>query len=95
MIEGKKIVVVLPAYNAASTLEATYREIPPIVDEIILVDDASSDDTVALAEKLGIKHIIRHEKNRGYGGNQKTCYKAALSLGAYSSYGCYNSKWTL
>lgn len=82
MIEGKKIVVVLPAYNAASTLEATYREIPPIVDEIILVDDASSDDTVALAEKLGIKHIIRHEKNRGYGGNQKTCYKAALSLGA-------------
>lgn len=82
MIDGKKIVVVLPAYNAAQTLEATYREIPAIVDEIILVDDASNDHTVAVAKKLGIRHIIQHRKNRGYGGNQKSCYKAALSLGA-------------
>jgi glycosyltransferase involved in cell wall biosynthesis len=83
MIEDKKIVVVLPAYNAASTLEKTYREIPfDIVDEIILVDDYSSDDTLRVAKQLGIKHIIGHEKNKGYGGNQKSCYNKALSLDA-------------
>ncbi|MCX7727731.1 MAG: glycosyltransferase, partial [Chitinispirillaceae bacterium] len=67
MIDGKKVVVVLPAYNAAQTLEATYREIPSIVDEIILVDDASKDETVALAKQSGSKHSIKHEKKRGYG----------------------------
>lgn len=83
MIEGKKIVVVLPAYNAAKTLEKTYREIPmDIVDEVVLVDDHSSDETTAVGKELGIKHIVRHPKNRGYGGNQKTCYHTALSLGA-------------
>lgn len=77
------MVVVLPAYNAARTLELTYREIPhDIVDEVVLVDDASSDETVAIACSLGIKHIVVHEKNRGYGANQKTCYRTALSLGA-------------
>jgi glycosyltransferase involved in cell wall biosynthesis len=83
MIKGKKIVVVLPAYNAEPTLEKTYQEIPfDIVDEVILVDDASSDKTLAEAKRLGIGHIIRHEKNKGYGGNQKTCYARALSLDA-------------
>lgn len=83
MINGKKVVIVLPAYNAGSTLEATYSEIPKdIVDEVILVDDASKDNTVELAHTLGIKHIIIHKKNRGYGGNQKTCYDKALSLDA-------------
>jgi glycosyltransferase involved in cell wall biosynthesis len=83
MINDKKVIVVLPAYNAAKTVEATYNEIPrPIVDEIIIVDDASSDDTVEIAKKIGIKHIIRHDRNRGYGGNQKTCYRKALELGA-------------
>lgn len=83
MLNGKKIVVVLPAYNAALTLEKTYQEIPfDIVDEVVLVDDASRDNTSEIASKLGIKHIIRHEKNKGYGGNQKTCYKKALELGA-------------
>ena len=83
MIEGKKVTVVLPAYNAGSTLEMTFSEIPEkIVDDIILVDDASSDNTVQLARSLGIKHVISHEKNRGYGGNQKTCYDKALSLGS-------------
>jgi glycosyltransferase involved in cell wall biosynthesis len=83
MIQGKKLVVVLPAYNAARTLESTYSEIPhDIVDEVVLVDDASADDTSALAAKLGIRHVIRHEKNRGYGGNQKTCYLKALELNA-------------
>lgn len=83
MINGKKIVVVLPAYNAAKTLEATYREIPfDIVDDVVLVDDASYDDTAEVASLLGIKHIIKHESNLGYGGNQKTCYKKALSLNA-------------
>ena len=83
MMNGRKVVVVLPAYNAASTLEQTYREIPlDIVDEVVLVDDASSDDTVALGKSLGIQHVIRHEDNKGYGGNQKSCYNKALDLGA-------------
>lgn len=82
MLRGKKIVVVLPAYNAALTLERTYREIPfDIVDEVVLVDDAGSDNTIEVGKQLGIKHIIRHEKNLGYGGNQKTCYNKALELG--------------
>jgi glycosyltransferase involved in cell wall biosynthesis len=74
---------VLPAYNAAKTLEKTYSEIPfDIVDDVILVDDASKDNTSQMAEKLGIKHIIKHEVNKGYGGNQKTCYNKALELNA-------------
>jgi len=82
MLNGKKIVVVLPAYNASKTLEKTYHEIPlEFVDEVVLVDDASRDDTAEVARKLGI-HTIVHEKNKGYGGNQKTCYRTALSLGA-------------
>ncbi len=83
MINGKKLVVVLPAYNAEQTLERTYLEIPfDIVDEVVLVDDASSDQTSALAKKLGICHIVQHEQNKGYGGNQKSCYQTALQLGA-------------
>lgn len=83
MLLGNKIVVVLPAYNAARTLERTYREIPAdVVDEVVLVDDRSADDTPALAKALGIEHVIEHDANRGYGGNQKTCYQAALALGA-------------
>ena len=83
MLLGNKIVVVLPAYNAARTLERTYREIPvDIVDDVVLVDDRSADDTLALARALGIKHAIQHDANRGYGGNQKTCYDTALGLGA-------------
>ncbi len=83
MINSKKIVVVLPAYNAENTLEATYKEIPfDIVDEVVLVDDASRDETVRKAEQLGITHVIRHENNKGYGGNQKSCYKKALELNA-------------
>jgi len=83
MLNGKKIVIVLPAYNAALTLERTYREIPmDIVDEVVLVDDNSKDDTVKVAQQLGIRHIIKHEANKGYGGNQKSCYKKALDLGA-------------
>ncbi len=83
MILGKKLVVVLPAYNAEKTLAQTYSEIPfDIVDEVVLVDDASRDDTVEIAKQLGIRHIIRHEYNKGYGGNQKTCYDTALALGA-------------
>jgi glycosyltransferase involved in cell wall biosynthesis len=82
MLDRKRITVVLPAYNAARTLQRTYAEIPQdIVDDVILTDDASADGTVALAEKLGI-HTIRHDRNRGYGGNQKTCYEAALARGA-------------
>jgi glycosyltransferase involved in cell wall biosynthesis len=81
MINEKSITVVLPAYNAAKTLQATYREIPfDIVDHVILVDDLSSDDTLRVAEELGISHIIRHEQNLGYGGNQKSCYRKALEL---------------
>ena len=83
MLKGKKICVVLPAYKAEETLEATYQEIPfDIVDEVVLVDDCSPDSTIEVAKKLGIQHIIRHEENRGYGGNQKSCYDKALSLGA-------------
>lgn len=83
MLNGKKICIVLPAYNAAETLEMTYAEIPfDIVDEVVLVDDASKDNTSEVGQRLGIKHIVRHEKNRGYGGNQKSCYDKALSLGS-------------
>ncbi len=83
MIDGKKIVVVMPAYNASATLTKTFKEIPfNIVDEVILVDDHSPDDTVRVAKELGIQHVIRHENNKGYGGNQKTCYKKALEIGA-------------
>lgn len=82
MLNGKRIVVVLPAYNAAKTLEMTYREIPfDFVDEVILVDDASRDETSAVARRLGIRTVI-HERNTGYGGNQKTCYRTALERGA-------------
>lgn len=81
MINNKIITVVLPAYNAEKTLEDTYNEIPfDIVDNVILVDDCSHDKTVELARKLGIQHIIVHCENKGYGGNQKTCYKKALEL---------------
>ena len=83
MIKSKKVVVVMPAYNASETLEKTYSEIPfPLVDEVILVDDHGSDNTFELAKKLGINHVIRHEYNKGYGGNQKTCYNKALELSA-------------
>jgi len=83
MIHGKKIVVVLPAYNAALTLKKTYEEIPfDIVDDVVLVDDCSKDNTVEVARGVGIKHVITHEKNKGYGGNQKTCYDKALELNA-------------
>ena len=82
MFNGKKVIVVMPAYRAALTLERTYREIPfDIVDDVILVDDASPDNTVEVAKELGIRHVIRHDKNKGYGGNQKTCYRKALELG--------------
>jgi glycosyltransferase involved in cell wall biosynthesis len=83
MFNNKKVVVVMPAYRAALTLERTYREIPfDLVDDVILVDDASPDNTAEVARKLGIQHVIRHDRNKGYGGNQKTCYAKALSLNA-------------
>lgn len=83
MIKGKKIVVVMPAYNAAKTLSQTFKEIPfDIVDEVVLTDDKSSDNTIEVAKQLGIKNVIVHEQNTGYGGNQKTCYNRALELGA-------------
>lgn len=83
MLKGKKIVVILPAYNAAKTLEKTYNEIPfDIVDDVVLVDDKSSDNTAELAREIGIKHVIVHEQNKGYGGNQKSCYNKALELDA-------------
>ena len=83
MLNGKKIVVVMPAYNAARTMERTYKEIPfEIIDDVVLVDDNSRDDTVAEGQRLGIRHIVKHEVNKGYGGNQKSCYKKALELGA-------------
>ena len=82
MIANRKICVVLPAYNAARTLEMTLHEVPPdVIDDIILVDDASTDDTLRLATKLGV-FAVRHDYNRGYGGNQKTCYRLALERGA-------------
>jgi glycosyltransferase involved in cell wall biosynthesis len=82
MLNGMKVVVVMPAYNARKTLEATYRDLPhDIVDTVLLTDDASTDTTVALARELGIRTLI-HAKNRGYGGNQKTCYGEALATGA-------------
>lgn len=82
MYKNKKVIVVLPAYNAAMTLEKTYNEIPfDLVDEVILCDDASKDHTVKVASELGIQHIIIHEKNKGYGGNQKSLYNKALELG--------------
>lgn len=82
MYKGKKVIAVLPAYNAALTLEKTYKEIPfDLVDEVILCDDASKDNTSELAKQIGIKHVIVHEKNKGYGGNQKSLYNKALELG--------------
>lgn len=83
MISNKKIVVVLPAYNASKTLKKTYDEIDfSIVDDVILVDDKSHDETVTVAQELGIKHIVEHESNKGYGGNQKSCYNKALEIDA-------------
>jgi glycosyltransferase involved in cell wall biosynthesis len=83
MINNRKVIVILPAYNAAGTLRQTFREIPfDIVDDVILTDDASTDETVLIAQSLGIEHIIRHDRNRGYGANQKSCYDYALQLGA-------------
>ena len=83
MIKGKKVVVVMPAYNAALTLEQTYKEIDfDIVDDVVLVDDNSPDNTVEVAKNLGIKYVIKHDRNKGYGGNQKSCYNKALEIGA-------------
>ena len=83
MILNQKLIIVLPAYNAAKTLKKTYQEIPfDIVDEVILVDDLSTDDTLEVAQELGIKHTIKHQSNLGYGANQKSCYNKALSLDA-------------
>lgn len=83
MYNNKKVVVVLPAYNAALTMGKTIREIPfDVVDELVLVDDNSTDNSIEVAENLGIKHIIRHTENKGYGGNQKSCYDKALELNA-------------
>ncbi len=83
MYKNKKVVVVLPAYNAARTLRQTYNEIPfDIVDEVILCDDASNDDTAEVAKSIGIREIIIHEQNKGYGGNQKSLYNKALDMGA-------------
>ncbi len=83
MLNNHKIVVVLPAFNAEKTLEKTYQEIPfELVDEVILTDDFSSDHTIHVAKKLGIKHIVKHSKNLGYGANQKSCYHKALELKA-------------
>jgi glycosyltransferase involved in cell wall biosynthesis len=81
MINGRSVTVVMPAYNAEHTLEATVRELPDIVDRVILVDDRSSDATAAVARRLGLEVFV-HERNRGYGGNQKTCYAKALEAGA-------------
>jgi glycosyltransferase involved in cell wall biosynthesis len=82
VFHGKKIVVVMPAYNAARTLERTYGEIPlDLVDEVVVTDDASHDETVEIARRMGLRTLV-HETNRGYGGNQKTCYSEALRLGA-------------
>lgn len=83
MFNNKKVVVVLPAYNAAQTLEKTYNEIPfDVVDEVVLVDDNSTDNTAEVAKKIGIKHVIIHQRNKGYGGNQKSCYAKSMELEA-------------
>jgi glycosyltransferase involved in cell wall biosynthesis len=83
MVDGKKVVVVMPAYNASPTLKKTYNEIPfDVVDDVILVDDHSTDNTSEVAREIGIKHIIQHQQNLGYGGNQKSCYNKALEIGA-------------
>jgi glycosyltransferase involved in cell wall biosynthesis len=83
MINNKKIIVVLPAYNAAKTLQQTVDEIPfDIVDDLILTDDFSNDETIQIAQKIGIQHIISHDSNRGYGANQKSCYQKAFELNA-------------
>ena len=83
MYNGKKVIVVLPAYNAALTMGKTISEIPmDVVDELVLVDDNSTDNSIEVAQSLGIKHIIQHRVNRGYGGNQKSCYDKALELNA-------------
>ena len=83
MYNGKKVVVVLPAYNAARTMGKTIAEIPmDIVDELVLVDDNSTDNSIEVAQSLGIKHIVQHRQNKGYGGNQKSCYDKALELNA-------------
>lgn len=83
MLLGQKLVVILPAYNAEKTLARTYSEIPfDIVDEVVLVDDHSTDRTAEVGRELGIRHVLVHPQNRGYGGNQKTCYNKALELGA-------------
>lgn len=82
MIEDRRVAVIMPAFNAALTLRRTFEELPrKIVDDVILTDDASRDETVAIARSLGI-HTLQHDRNRGYGGNQKTCYAAALARGA-------------
>jgi len=82
MINSKKVIIVLPAYNASETLQKTYNEIPfDIVDEVVLVDDHSTDETLRVAKELGIEHVVKHDQNKGYGANQKSCYKKALSLG--------------
>ncbi|MCX6268230.1 MAG: glycosyltransferase family 2 protein [Bacteroidetes bacterium] len=82
MLLGKKIIVVLPAYNAGKTIAQTIAEIPfDLVDEYVVVDDASTDNTIEVASSLNVKNLIRHDKNKGYGGNQKTCYNTALKLG--------------
>jgi glycosyltransferase involved in cell wall biosynthesis len=79
---GKKIIVVLPAYNAGKTIAQTIAEIPfDLVDEYVVVDDASTDNTIEVASSLNVKNLIRHDRNKGYGGNQKTCYRTALDLG--------------
>ncbi|MCH2195275.1 glycosyltransferase family 2 protein [Kordia sp.] len=83
MINSKKVIIVLPAYNASETLQKTYNEIPfDIVDEVVLVDDHSTDETLHVAKELGIRHLVKHDQNKGYGANQKSCYKKALSLNA-------------
>jgi glycosyltransferase involved in cell wall biosynthesis len=83
MFNGKKVVVVLPAYKAQHTLKQTFDEIPlDIVDDVVLVDDKSPDATVEEAKRIGIRHIVVHQVNTGYGGNQKSCYDKALTLGA-------------
>lgn len=82
MLEGKKITVIMPAYNAAATLRQTYEELPHgIVDRVIVTDDASTDDTIDVARQLGLE-VLRHDRNRGYGANQKSCFRAALASGA-------------